>query len=58
MAFRSIIYNPETPVAKQLIRNMTIWKQYSRLSRGKTEDVSKYGIVKPTKIDDKTVEWT
>lgn len=53
-----IIYNPTTPVSKQLIDN---YEKYGSSIVGcqevKLEDVSKYGIVKPTdKIDDRTVK--
>ena len=53
-----IVYNPEAPVAKQLIEK---YEKYGSSIVGcqevKAEDVSKYGIVKPTKnLDDKTVE--
>ncbi len=53
-----IVYNSETPVAKQLIEN---YEKYEASIVGcqevAVEDVSKYGIVKPTeKIDEKTVE--
>ncbi|MBR8700523.1 UTP--glucose-1-phosphate uridylyltransferase [Fusobacterium sp. DD29] len=53
-----IIYNPEKPVSKQLIEN---YEKYGSSVVGcqevKEEDVSKYGVVAPTKpLDDKTVE--
>jgi UTP--glucose-1-phosphate uridylyltransferase len=53
-----IVYNPEAPVAKQLIDT---YEKYGASIVGcqevKIEDVSKYGIVKPTKhLDEKTVE--
>lgn len=53
-----IIYNPTTPVAKQLIEN---YKKYGASIVGcqevKLQDVSKYGIVKPTEsIDERTVK--
>lgn len=53
-----IIYNPETPVAKQLIEN---YEKYGSSIVGCQEveiaDVSKYGIVKPTqRLDEKTVK--
>lgn len=53
-----IMYNPTTPVAKQLIEN---YEKYGANIVGcqevKLSDVSKYGIVKPTEsIDEKTVK--
>lgn len=53
-----IVYNEEKPVAKQLIEN---YEKYGSSIVGcqevRQEDVSKYGIVKPSKkLDDKTVE--
>ena len=53
-----IIYNPETPVAKQLIDN---YEKYGTSIVGcqavDQKDVSKYGIVAPAKkLDDKTCE--
>lgn len=53
-----IVYNPETPVAKQLIDT---YNKYGGNVIGvqevKKEDVSKYGVVKPSKIlDEDTVE--
>lgn len=53
-----IVYNEEKPVAKQLIEN---YEKYRSSIVGcqevRQEDVSKYGIVKPSKkLDDKTVE--
>ena len=53
-----IIYNPTTPVAKQLIEN---YEKYGANIVGcqevKLQDVSKYGIVKPTEsIDERTVK--
>lgn len=53
-----IIYNPETPVAKQLIEN---YEKYGSSIVGcqavDQKDVSKYGIVAPAKkLDDKTCE--
>ena len=53
-----IIYNPEKPVSKQLIEN---YEKYGSSIVGcqevREEDVSKYGVVAPTKpLDDKTVE--
>ena len=53
-----IIYNPTTPVAKQLIEN---YEKYGANIIGcqevKLQDVSKYGIVKPTEsIDERTVK--
>lgn len=53
-----IVYNEEKPVARQLIEN---YAKYGSSIVGcqevRQEDVSKYGIVKPSKkLDDKTVE--
>ena len=53
-----IVYNPEAPVAKQLIEK---YEKYGSSIVGcqevKKSDVSKYGIVKPSKsLDGKTVE--
>lgn len=53
-----IVYNEEKPVARQLIEN---YEKYGSSIVGcqevRQEDVSKYGIVKPSKkLDDKTVE--
>lgn len=53
-----IVYNEEKPVASQLIEN---YAKYESSIVGcqevRQEDVSKYGIVKPSKkLDDKTVE--
>lgn len=53
-----IVYNEEKPVARQLIEN---YAKYGSSIVGcqevRHEDVSKYGIVKPSKkLDDKTVE--
>lgn len=53
-----IVYNPESPVAKQLIE---VYEKYGANVIGVQEvekkDVSKYGIVKPSKIlDEDTVE--
>lgn len=53
-----IVYNPERPVAKQLIE---VYEKYGANVIGVQEvekkDVSKYGIVKPSKtLDDDTVE--
>lgn len=53
-----IIYNPETPVAKQLIDN---YEKYGSNVVGcqcvEQKDVSKYGVVAPTKeLDEKTCE--
>lgn len=53
-----IMYNPTTPVAKQLIEN---YEKYGANIVGcqevKLQDVSKYGIVKPTEsIDERTVK--
>lgn len=52
-----IVYNPERPVAKQLIEN---YEKYGASIVGcqevALEDVSKYGVVKPTKnLDENTV---
>ena len=52
-----IVYNPERPVAKQLIAN---YEKYGASIVGcqevALEDVSKYGVVKPTeKLDENTV---
>ena len=52
-----IVYNPERPVAKQLIEN---YKKYGASIVGcqevALEDVSKYGVVKPTEnLDENTV---
>ena len=52
-----IVYNPERPVAKQLIEN---YERYGASIVGcqevALEDVSKYGVVKPTeKLDENTV---
>lgn len=52
-----IVYNPERPVAKQLIEN---YEKYGASIVGcqevTLEDVSKYGVVKPTKnLDENTV---
>ena len=53
-----IVYNPESPVAKQLI---DVYEKYGSSVIGvqevESKDVSKYGIVKPAAIlDDNTVE--
>lgn len=53
-----IVYNPEAPVAKQLIDT---YNKYGSSVIGvqevKKEDVSKYGVVKPSKVlDEDTVE--
>lgn len=53
-----IVYNPESPVAKQLIE---VYEKYGANVIGVQEvekkDVSKYGIVKPSKtLDEDTVE--
>lgn len=53
-----IVYNPEAPVAKQLI---DVYEKYGSSVIGvqevKNEDVSKYGIIKPAKtLDNNTVE--
>ena len=55
-----IVYNPEKPVAKQLIEN---YEKYGTSVVGCQEvsldDVSKYGIVKPNeKLDEKTVSMS
>ncbi len=55
-----IVYNPERPVAKQLIEN---YEKYGASVVGCQEvsldDVSKYGIVKPNgKLDEKTVSMS
>lgn len=55
-----IVYNPEKPVAKQLIEN---YEKYGASVVGCQEvsldDVSKYGIVKPNeKLDEKTVSMS
>lgn len=52
-----IIYNDESPVAKQLIENYENYgKSIVACQEVSTEDVSKYGIVKPAKtLDEETV---
>lgn len=55
-----IVYNPERPVAKQLIEK---YEKYGKSIVGVQEvkegDVSKYGIIKPSKeLDDRTVEMS
>lgn len=53
-----IVYNEEKPVARQLIENYTKYgSSIVGCQEVRQEDVSKYGIVKPSKkLDDKTVE--